>query len=73
MFQFDPSLPSITSHLSATHSSFFFFLLKGKVRDRERKKTDLSSIGSLPKWLQQLGLGQAEVRGQELFLDLPCG
>lgn len=40
---------------------------------REMEERDFLSACSLPKWLQQLKLGQVEVRSLELCLDLPCG
>lgn len=38
----------------------------GREKEKEReKKVNLACFGSLPKWLQQLGLVQVEARGQE--------
>lgn len=58
----------------------FIYLLLFERQERERKgdgeresESALLSACSFPKWLQQLGLGPAEGRSQELYLSLPCG
>lgn len=55
---------------------FFFFLtnigLKGSMKIRKGLR-DLPLNGSLPKYLQCLGMGQTEARIKELQLILSCG
>lgn len=42
--------------------------------ERERQKNkDLSPVGSLPKWLQQVEWSQIEAKAQDLHPGLPHG
>lgn len=52
----------------------FYFLFSIYLKELERKgDRDLPSIGSLPQWLQQLRLGQAETRSEELHCIFHMG
>ena len=48
----------------------FIFYMKGRIEREMERQTDLPSVGSLLKWLQQSGSGQAEARNQRFPLDL---
>lgn len=49
------------------------YFFEKREREREHKQARaLPPAGSRPKYLQQLGLGEAEAGNQELTRGLPC-
>lgn len=69
------------NHLIFTESLLHLFSTRGYAKKKKKnylflqrsRVRDCSSTGSLPKCMQQLGLGQAESRNLELYPALPCG
>lgn len=73
----ETKLYSFIIFLSDENKFFFFnrdwFFTGNRVKGRRDTKRDLPSVCSVPKWLQQLGMGWTEARNQGFLLGSCVG